>query len=234
MFGGLLVLPIVGVVAAGGWTNLTTELQSTDENLLRPMGQYGFSVAGIISAVGFLAIGLGFLGSPQLLTRFMSARNQDEIVDASLISVICIMVFDSGAACAGMAGRVLFPDLADPELILPTMSAELFPGILAGLFLVIVLAAIMSTVDSLLLLASSAVVRDVRAKGLPLSTLGTASYPLRETRHPGDRGRCAGTGSGGGASHLPGLLFSPGRGWRPHLVPWSCAPSSGSAPLAPA
>ena len=164
MFGGLLVLPIVGVVAAGGWTNLTTELQSTDENLLRPMGQYGFSVAGIISAVGFLAIGLGFLGSPQLLTRFMSARNQDEIVDASLISVICIMVFDSGAVCAGMAGRVLFPDLADPELILPTMSAELFPGIFAGLFLVIVLAAIMSTVDSLLLLASSAVVRDVVQK----------------------------------------------------------------------
>ena len=119
MFGGLLVLPIVGVVAAGGWTNLTTELQSTDENLLRPMGQYGFSVAGIISAVGFLAIGLGFLGSPQLLTRFMSARNQDEIVDASLISVICIMVFDSGAVCAGMAGRFFsqiwqIPNLSSP------------------------------------------------------------------------------------------------------------------------
>ncbi len=53
MFGGLLVLPIVGVVAAGGWTNLTTELQSTDENLLRPMGQYGFSVAGIMGLPHF-------------------------------------------------------------------------------------------------------------------------------------------------------------------------------------
>ena len=164
MFGGLLVLPIVGVVAAGGWTNLMTELQSTDSNLLLPMGQYGFSVPGIISAVGFLAIGLGFLGSPQLLTRFMSAQNKDEIVDASLISVICIIVFDSGAVCAGLAGRALFPDLADPEIILPTMSTELFPAIFTGLFLVIVLAAIMSTVDSLLLLASSAVVRDVVQK----------------------------------------------------------------------
>ena len=161
MFAGLLVLPIVGISAAGGWTNLMSQLQSIDSNLLRPMGQYGFSVPGVISVVSFMAIGLGFLGSPQLLTRFMSARNKNEIVDASLISVICIMVFDSGAVCAGMAGRALFPNLGDPELILPTMSAELFPGIFTGLFLGIVLAAIMSTVDSLLLLASSAVVRDL-------------------------------------------------------------------------
>ena len=66
-----------------------------------------------------------------------------------------------------MAGRILFPALADPEMVLPTMSAELLPSILTGLFLVIVLAAIMSTVDSLLILASSAVVRDVVPDGVP-------------------------------------------------------------------
>ena len=63
-----------------------------------------------------------------------------------------------------MAGRALFPDLSDPETILPTMSMELFPALFAAIFLVIVLAAIMSTADSLLILASSAVVRDVIQK----------------------------------------------------------------------
>ncbi len=101
-----------------------------------------------------------FLGVPQLLTRFIAARNRTEIVKGSMIAVICIIVFDLGAVFAGMAGRSLFPGLGDAETILPTMAAELFPPVITGLFLVIVLAAIMSTADSLLILASSAVVRD--------------------------------------------------------------------------
>jgi Na+/proline symporter len=63
-----------------------------------------------------------------------------------------------------MAGRVLFPVLDDPETIYPLMGTELFPVAFTGIFLVVVLAAIMSTADSLLILASSAVVRDVIQK----------------------------------------------------------------------
>ena len=164
MFGGLLVLPIVGIAAVGGWGELTSQLRAIDPYLLDPMGQLGWSPAGIASAVGFIGIGLAFLGAPQLLTRFISARSRGEIVNGSVIAVICIVVFDIGAVFAGMAGRVLFGGLADPETILPTMSTELFPAVFTGIFLVIVLAAILSTVDSLLILASSAVVRDVVQK----------------------------------------------------------------------
>lgn len=160
----LLMLPIVGIVAAGGWIPMTAALQATDPALLRPMGEYGLSVAGIASAVGFVAIGFAFLGSPQLLTRFISGRDQDAITDASLIAVVCVIVFDIGAIFAGMAGRVVFPGLDDPETIYPVMATELFPAFFTGIFLVVVLAAIMSTVDSLLILASSAVVRDVIQK----------------------------------------------------------------------
>jgi sodium/proline symporter len=164
MFLGLLVLPIVGIAAAGGWMPLMANLRSADPDLLKPMGEFGWSITGVASAVSFLGIGLAFLGAPQLLTRFISARSRGEIVRGSLLAVICIIVFDTGAVFAGMAGRSLFPGLADHETILPTMSAELFPAIFTGIFLVIVLAAIMSTVDSLLILASSAVVRDVVQK----------------------------------------------------------------------
>jgi sodium/proline symporter len=166
MFGALLLLPFVGIAAAGGWTDLMSQLRSADPNLLLPMGEYGVSMKGVMSAVSFLGIGLAFLGAPQLLTRFMAARERKEIVDGSVIAVVCIIVFDCGAVFGGMAGRALFPGLADPETILPKMSAELFPAVFTGIFLVIVLAAIMSTVDSLLILASSAVVRDVVQKVL--------------------------------------------------------------------
>jgi len=154
----------VGIAAVGGWGELTTQLRAIDPNLLEPMGQLGWSPAGIASAIGFMGIGLAFLGAPQLLTRFISAKSRGEIVNGSVIAVICIVVFDIGAVFAGMAGRVLFGGLADPETILPIMSTELFPAVLTGMFLIIVLAAILSTVDSLLILASSAVVRDVVQK----------------------------------------------------------------------
>ncbi len=164
MFLGLLILPIVGIAAAGGWGPLTSQLRTADPGLLQPMGRFGLSAAGVASAVSFLGIGLAFLGAPQLLTRFISARDRGEIVRGSVVAVLCIIVFDVGAVFAGIAGRALFPELADPETILPQLSADLFPAVFTGVFLVIVLAAIMSTVDSLLILASSAVVRDVIQK----------------------------------------------------------------------
>jgi len=164
MFACLLVLPIVGISAAGGWTATMSALGAEDPALLRPMGSLGMTPAGIASAAGFVAIGLAFLGSPQLLTRFISARDTRQITDGGLIAVLCIVVFDVGAVTAGMAGRALYPGLGDPETIYATMGAQLFPALFTGTFLVVVLAAMMSTVDSLLILASSAVVRDLVQK----------------------------------------------------------------------
>ena len=164
MFLCLLVLPIVGIWHAGGWGEVMAGIAAADPALLRPMGEHGMTVTGVMSAVSFAGIGLAFLGAPQLLTRFMSARGRGQILEGGVIAVPCIIVFDIGAVLTGVAGRVLFPGLADHETILPVMSTELFPAVIAGVILVVVLAAIMSTVDSLLILASSAVVRDVFQK----------------------------------------------------------------------
>lgn len=164
MFASMIVLPAAGFLAAGGWLSVMESLREIDPNLLFPLGQEGLSLAGISSAAGFMGVGLAFLGAPQLLVRYISARSRDEIVSGSLIAVVCIIVFDLGAVFTGIAGRVLFPGLADPETIMPTMSTRLFPDFLTGIFLAVVLAAILSTVDSLLILASSAVVRDVIQK----------------------------------------------------------------------
>jgi len=161
MFACLVTLPFVAIPAAGGWTEVMGALHAEDPALLRPMGSYGFTLQGVLSAVGFVGIGLAFLGAPQLLARFISARDQKQIVGGGFIAVLCVIGFDVGAVLSGMAGRILFPGLLDPETVLPEMSASLFPALFTGIFLVVVLAAIMSTVDSLLILASAAVVRDI-------------------------------------------------------------------------
>ncbi len=102
MFCGLLVLPVVGISAAGGWMPLMSHLRAIDPTLLAPMGNLGFSLAGVVCAVSFMGIGLAFLGAPQLLTGFISARSECDIVHGSLIAVLSIIVFDVGAVFAGM------------------------------------------------------------------------------------------------------------------------------------
>ncbi len=161
MFGGLLVMPFIGFSAAGGWDAVIETLRAEDPALLSLMGSAGLSLPGLASAAGFVAVGLAFLGAPQLLVRWISARDRRQIVRGGWIAVACMIVFDLGAIGTGIAGRALVPGLADAETILPAMTTSLMPAVFVGVFLVIVLAASMSTVDSLLILVSSSIARDI-------------------------------------------------------------------------
>lgn len=161
---GLIIVPLVAIDAAGGWSAVTDNLRGQDAGLMSPWGPAGKSTAAMVGVLSFLAVGLPFMGVPQLMVRFMSARSEKSLVPAMGISVLVILLFDIGAVLTGMAGRALFPGLADPETILPLISTSLLHPVLGGIMMVVVLAAIMSTVDSLLILASSAIVRDYLQK----------------------------------------------------------------------
>ncbi len=164
MAAALVALPLVAISEVGGLEALGAALGSTDPGLLRPLGSSGFSVQGMADVASHLGVGLAFLGAPQLLVRFMASRDRKTLSDGGLMATIVIILFDLGAVLTGMAGRVLHPAIADPEGILPLLASDLMPPLVTGLFLVAVLAAIMSTADSVLLLASSAAVRDVLQK----------------------------------------------------------------------
>jgi len=164
MLAGLIIVPIVAIGSAGGLQAVISDLALQDPALLSMSGITGSGMPGWILLVSFLAIGLPFLGVPQLMTRFMAAKDDNELRKARGMSILIILIFDIGAVAAGMAGRVLFPELADAETIFPLLARELFPPLITGVLMVVVLSAIMSTVDSLLLLASSAVVRDTMDK----------------------------------------------------------------------
>ncbi len=161
---GLIVVPVAAIHAAGGVGAVVDTLAAEDPALLNMLTLSGNGVADWVRAISFVAIGLPFLGVPQLLVRYMSARDDVEIRKARIMSVLVLIFFSAGAVTAGIAGRALVPELADAEKIFPTLSTDLFPPVLAGIMLVVVLSAIMSTADSLLLLASSAVVRDTIQK----------------------------------------------------------------------
>ncbi len=159
---GLVVVPAVGIIEAGGIGAMLETLRAADPMLTSVTGNGG--IESWVAALSFMAIGLPFLGVPQLLVRYMSLRDEAEFTKARAISVTVLFIFMLGAVVAGMAGRALFPALDDAETVFPTMANELFPPIITGVLVVVVLSAIMSTVDSLLLLSSSAIVRDFLQK----------------------------------------------------------------------
>ena len=178
MLAGLIAVPLVAISAAGGLDQMTATLHAYDPAFVDMFAVLDGSTAGFVAALSFAAIGLPFLGVPQMLIRYMSARDELELKKARIVSIAVLFVFLFGAVTAGIAGRALFPGLEDSEQVFPTLASELFPPLLTGVLFVIVLSAIMSTVDSLLLLASSSIVRDTMQKmlGSPKSDATLAGY----------------------------------------------------------
>ncbi len=160
---GLVVLPIVGLIHAGGLTAVVSSLQAQDPALLSPTAGAGLTALSVASVLGLMAIGLGFLGSPQVFVRFLALRDSSEISRGAAVAIAWTLLADTGAVCTGLIGRTL---LLGRELgtggqdVLPLMIESLFPPLIVGLYIAIVLSAIMSTIDSLLVVAGSAAVRD--------------------------------------------------------------------------
>ena len=181
----VVALPLVAVREAGGLAAVAERLAEIEPALLRPMGGAGISGQGIATVLSHLGVGFAFLGAPHLLVRFMAAKDRRALSDGGIMAVVAIAVFDIGAVLTGMAGRVLHSEIADPEAIFPLLAGELMPPFITGLLLVAVLAAIMSTADSVLLLASSSVVRDLLQRtfgvgrdGIGLARAGKAATVL--------------------------------------------------------
>lgn len=161
---GLIVVPAAAVIASGGWSEVESNLLLQDPSLLDMFAVSDGGKPAWIAIASFVAVGLPFIGVPQLLVRYMSAEDDGQIKKARIVSLAVLLIFTTGAVTAGVAGRALFPGLEDAETIFPVISNNLFPEVISGMLLVVVLSAIMSTVDSLLLLASSSVVRDTYQK----------------------------------------------------------------------
>lgn len=160
----VVAVPIAGLLAVGGMGPLVDALSTASASHLSPIDFSQGTTLGLVALASALAVGLPFLGVPQLLVRYMTLSGDADVPKAKRVSVFVIFLLGSGAVATGLVGRALFPGLDDAETIMPVLSEELFPPVITGLLIAAVLSAVMSTVSSLMTLASSAVVGDVYHK----------------------------------------------------------------------
>lgn len=170
MFLGLVLLPPIAWLMIEEGPSLFAALRQIDPGLLNIWGSGGLTGLNIATLLGYALIGLGFLGSPQIFVRFMSIKNEAEINKGRWVAIAFTLLTDTAAVTIGLIGRYLFTEAgADPEAILGNngegvliqVVEHVFPLIIVSVYIAVVLAAIMSTVDSLLVVASSAVIRDI-------------------------------------------------------------------------
>jgi sodium/proline symporter len=173
MFFGLVLLPIVIWFSMDHGTGVTDGLNAIDPTLTQVMGRSDNGWMNLATILGLSMIGLGFLGSPQVYVRFMSIKSEKEIGKGKWVAMIFTFLTDAAAVTIGILGRIFFTrEGQNPEEVLGTggkdvlsmVTDEFLPTILVAVFIAIVLSAIMSTIDSLLILASSAVTRDFYQK----------------------------------------------------------------------
>ncbi|HZG05677.1 MAG TPA: sodium/proline symporter PutP [Streptomyces sp.] len=191
MFLTLLVLPVIGIVVLGGFGALNDELNDRTPSLLDMGARAGFSggewsAGGSLSAlaiISLLAWGLGYFGQPHILARFMGIRSIRAIPTARRIGTGWVLVVLAGASLVGLVGIArLDAPLTNPETVFIALTDALLNPWGAGIMLIAVLAAIMSTADSQLLVSSVALTEDF--------------YHAFLNRHASDRvlvwaGRCA-------------------------------------------
>lgn len=173
MFFGLVLLPIVVWFSMDHGQGIISGLNSIDPALTDIWGGHEDVWMNVFTILGFSMIGLGFLGSPQVYVRFMSIRNEEEIDKGKWVAIAFTFLTDAAAVTIGILARVLFTKSGqDPEAIfgigatdvLKLMTENFLPYVLVAIYVAIVLSAIMSTIDSLLIIASSAITRDFYQK----------------------------------------------------------------------
>ncbi|UCD95561.1 MAG: sodium/proline symporter [Candidatus Zixiibacteriota bacterium] len=158
----LVLLPIIGLIEFGGWEKITAYIASTKIDHLSVLGgQTGIWAA--LSVISGLAWGLGYMGQPHLLARFMAVNKPDQLRKGAVIGISWAVLAFWGAMFIGLFGIAIFAsgEIADPEKVMPRMATELLPGWLAGILISGAIAAMMSTADSQLLVATSAVAEDI-------------------------------------------------------------------------
>jgi SSS family solute:Na+ symporter len=160
---GLVVLPIIAISHGGGWGPVMADLRAYDPAFVDPIS------LGFGAWLGFVGIGLGSPGNPHILVRYMSIRDPEQLRWAAWVGTSWNVIMGAGAVLVGMAGRVYFPDVGqllseDTENLYPILAQSHLHPILFGIVVASIFAAIMSTADSQLLVAASAVVRDCYEK----------------------------------------------------------------------
>ena len=168
MIGTLVILPIAGYIElSGSGKTIADGLAAADSVFGNNNGSYfrgKEGLAALMAALGGLSWGLGYLGQPHLVIRYMAIRSTKDVKVARNIAIAWALPGITGAFLVGIVALLYFgPEYfltVDPEQSMPLLATHLLHPILAGLFISGAVAAMMSTADSQLLVSTSAVTED--------------------------------------------------------------------------
>lgn len=160
MFGGTLILLIATIIAGGGLSNIMSELVAENPNFITPFGADG-SLTPIYVSSFWILVGVGVVGLPQIAVRAMSYKDSKSMHKAIIVGTIVIGFIMLGMHLIGVLARVVVPGVEIGDMVMPTLTMKVVPPFLAGIVLAAPMAAIMSTVDSLLILVGSTIVKDI-------------------------------------------------------------------------
>ncbi len=170
----LVIAPLVVIHELQGWSQTANIVKTASNNLLS-VGEIHHSLtdpcSGLdwISGLSMLAWGFGYVGQPHILARFMAVKKVSDIAPARRIAMSWMTLSLAGAILTGFVGIAYFQlhpgadYLAlkqDPEAVFILLTRVLFNPWVAGFLLAAILAAVMSTIDSQLLVCSSAITED--------------------------------------------------------------------------
>lgn len=162
MFLALVIVPIVAIVKLGGWGESMDAIRRMDPSYLN-----AFDSVTAMGTISLLAWGLGYFGQPHIITRFMGIRSTEEVRKARWIGMGWMTISIVGAIIVGLVGIAYFADntlitadVNNSEKVFIFFSDILFNPWVSGILLAAILSAIMSTIDSQLLVSSSALAED--------------------------------------------------------------------------
>ncbi len=163
MFFAIIVVPVTGVMIAGGPTETIASLHALNPNyfnMLTDATGLTLSFTAIVSLIGW---GLGYFGQPHILVRFMSITSAKEIPQATRIAMVWVIFSLFFAVASGLVGRVVLGDIltgVNAETVFMVMNEQFFNSFMAAIIISAILGAIMSTSSGQLLVTASAISTD--------------------------------------------------------------------------
>lgn len=167
MFAGLIIVPAVALSNLGGWGEASNALAAIESERGLARGAMlslftGTTALGIVSAAAW---GLGYFGQPHIIVRFMAIRRVEDMPVARRINIVWMAISLAGAIATGLIGAAWAASgrgaPGDPETIFILFANTLFHPLVTGFLLAAILAAIMSTISSQLLVTASSLAEDI-------------------------------------------------------------------------
>ena len=163
MFFAILLVPICAAMSLGGFGETVAAISNFKASMFDPFMKPEGDTITLLEIISLMAWGIGYFGQPHILVRFMAIKSTAELPQATRIAMTWVILSLAAAVAVGMVGTVYLTtplEGTDSEKVFLVMTNQLFPPIVAGIVLSAVLAAIMSTASSQLLVAASAFAQD--------------------------------------------------------------------------